>query len=98
MSTPWGAAATGLNLATAACATLNLSYFLEQARRATGRAPRRVAAIALALVSLGALVESLLLLALPSPQGSLAWMAARALPFAGTAFISLLILRSLSRP
>ena len=100
MSTPWRAAAAGLDLATAACAALNLAYFCQ---RFSGRwdetASRRVAVAALALVSLGAMVESLFflasLMAAPSvsPLASLPWTLARALPFAGTAFISILILR-----
>ena len=100
MSSPWRAAAAGLDLATAASAALNLTYFFH---RLTSRwdeaASRRVAVAALALVSLGAMVESLFFLgslaAAPSvsPLASLPWTLARALPFAGTAFISILILR-----
>ena len=103
MSTPWRAAAAGLDLTTAVCAALNLTYFCH---RLTSRwdeaASRRVAAVALALVSLGAMVESLFLLAclmtapVGSPLASLPWTLARALPFAGTAFISILILRRIA--
>lgn len=100
MPAPWRSAAASLDLATVACAALNLSYFLH--RLAPGRfgetAARRVAALALALVSLGALVESLAFLA-AAPGWLLAsptWTLARALPFAGTAFISILILRRLT--
>ncbi len=80
MSAPWPATAGGLDLATAVCAALNLSYFFD--RLAIGRreaASRRWAAVALVLVSLGALVESLffltMLLAAPaeSPLASLPW-------------------------
>lgn len=100
MSAPWRSAAAGLDLATAACAALNLSYFLH--RLAPGRfgetVARRVGALALALVSLGALVESLAFLsAAPGPLlTSPTWTLARVLPFAGTAFISILILRRLT--
>ena len=100
MTTPWRAAAIGLDLATAACATLNLTYFFHRlTSRQQQAASHRVAALALALVSLGAMVESLFFLAslaaapTGSPLASLPWTLARALPFAGTAFISLLILR-----
>lgn len=103
MSTPWRTAAAGLDLATAACAALNLAYFLHRlASRRAEAAARRVAAFALALVSLGAMAESLLALAFltvppaGSPLASPAWALARALPLAGTAFISILILRRLA--
>ena len=105
MSTPWQAAAIGLDLATAACAAFNLTYFLHRlACRRDEAASRRVAAVALALVSLGAMVESLFFLAYltaapaASPLVSLPWTLARALPFAGTAFISILILRRITNP
>ena len=103
MSTPWRAAAAGLDLTTAVCAALNLTYFFHRfTSRWDETASRRVAAVALALVSLGAMVESLFLLAslmtapAGSPLASLPWTLARALPFAGTAFISILILRRIA--
>ena len=103
MSTPWRAAAAGLDLTTAVCAALNLTYFFHRfTSRWDETASRRVAVAALALVSLGAMVESLFLLAslmtapVGSPLASLPWTLARALPFAGTAFISILILRRIS--
>lgn len=103
MTSPWRAAALGLDLATAACAVLNLAYFLHRlASRRSGAAARRVAAFALAVVSLGVMGESLLSLAFlmvppaGSPLASPAWTLGRALPFAGTAFISLLVLRRLA--
>ena len=103
MSTPWRSAAASLDLATAVCAALNLAYFLYRLSPAhdSETVARRLAALALALVSLGALVESLFFLvsltAAPgSPLASLPWTLARVLPFAGTAFISLLILRRLT--
>ncbi len=94
----------GLDLAIVACATLNLTYFLHRlADRRVEAASHRVAALALALVSLGAIVESLLFLvsvaAAPSdpPLASVSswasWTLARAIPLAGTAFVSLLIAR-----
>ena len=105
MSTPRRAAAAGLDLATAACAALNLTYFFHRlTSRWDGTASRRLAAVALALVSLGAMVESLFFLATltaapaVSPLASLPWTLARALPFAGTAFISVLILRRITSP
>ena len=104
MSTPWRAAVAGLDAATAACAALNLTYFLYRlASRRDQQASRRVAAAALALVSLGALAESLFFLAslaatpADSPLASLPWALARALPFIGAAFISVLVLRRISR-
>ena len=94
----------GLDLAIVACATLNLTYFLH---RLVGHreqaASHRVAALALALVSLGAIVESLLFLAsvaaappdppLASVSSWASWTLARAIPLAGTAFVSVLVVR-----
>jgi hypothetical protein len=86
---------------TAACAALNLAYFSH--RLASGweeDAARRAALLALILVSLGALVESVALLAMAAPPGtplaSASWAVARALPFAGTASISILVTRRLA--
>jgi len=98
----WQAAAVGLDAATAACAAFNLAYFLYRlARCREETASRAVAAFALALVSLAAMGESLFFLAsltiLPagSPPATIPWALVRALPLAGTAFISILILRRL---
>ncbi len=100
MPTTLRAAAFGLDAATATCAAFNLTYFLYRlARRREETAPRAVALFALALVSLGALGESLFLLAsltvLPagSPPATLPWTLVRFLPLAGTAFVSALVLR-----
>jgi len=101
--TPWWATAMGLNLAIAACATLNLTYFMHRlAGRQADAAPHRVAALALALVSLGAIVEGIFILAclaVPDPPiASLSWTLARAIPLAGTALVSILIIRRLANP
>ncbi|OGO46145.1 MAG: hypothetical protein A2W34_06460 [Chloroflexi bacterium RBG_16_64_32] len=100
MPTTLRAAAFGLDAATATCAAFNLTYFLcRLARRREETAPRAVALFALALVSLGALGESLFLLAsltvLPasSPPATLPWILVRVLPLAGTAFVAALVLR-----
>ncbi|MEE8346685.1 MAG: hypothetical protein V3S20_05010 [Dehalococcoidia bacterium] len=100
MPTTLRAAAFGLDAATATCAAFNLTYFLYRlARRREETSPRAVALFALALVSLGALGESLFLLAsltvLPagSPPATLPWVLVRFLPLAGTAFVSALVLR-----
>ena len=102
MCSTWRAAAVGLDSATAACAALNLAYFLcRLARRREETASRAVAVFALALVSLAAMGESLFFLAsltvLPagSPPVTIPWALVRLLPLAGTAFISILILRRL---
>ena len=100
MSTPWRAAGMGLELATAACAAFNLIYFCHRlASRWEPAASRRVAAIALAMVSLGAMAESLFFLisfAGAGPPPAAPWTLVRALPFAGTAFISILIRRRIT--
>ncbi len=103
MSIPWRAAAAGLDAATAACAALNLAYFGHRLAFQQGETvSRRVAVAALALVSLGALVESAFFLAAlwSAPEGSalasLPWTLGRALPLAGAAFMSALVLRRIS--
>ncbi len=96
----WRTVGPALDLATALSAAFNTVYFLGYLALRRGETPsHRLAAAALALVSLGAMVESLsflAFLALPatgSPLGSLPWALARTLPLIGTAFVSLLILR-----
>ena len=102
MPSTWRAAAVGLDAATAACAAFNLAYFLYRlARCREETASRAVAVFALALVSLAAMGESLFFLAsltiLPagSPPATIPWALVRVLPLAGTAFISILVLRRL---
>jgi len=101
------AVAVSQDLTTALCGGFNCLYFLLYALRQSEAPRRRIGAAALALVNGGALVESLYLLALylslrlgwrhqaellaPGP-----WLLARALPFLGTAFVALLVLRSLN--
>jgi len=98
----WQALALGEDLATALCGAFNSAYFLHFLwSHLEERPSRRVAAAALALVNLGALAESisffaLVILLTPPTPSPLTWALIRALPFAGTAFISLLILRRLS--
>ncbi len=102
MPSAWEAIVVGLDSLTVACAALNLTYFLYRlARRREETAPRVAAAFALALVSLGAMGESLFFLALltvhpaGSPPIALPWALVRALPLAGAGLISILILRRL---
>lgn len=89
--------------AAAACAALNLGYFLQRLWGPTAeKGPRRVAALVLAVVSAGAVAEGAFVLAwLWGDAGSgggpsWAWAAARVLPVAGTAGISALVLRGLA--
>ncbi len=103
MASAWGTVVVGLDSLTAACAALNLTYFLYRlARRREETAPRAVAAFALALVSLGAMGESLFFLALltahpaGSPPIALPWALVRVLPLAGAGLITILILRRLA--
>jgi peptidoglycan biosynthesis protein MviN/MurJ (putative lipid II flippase) len=100
--------AVSQDLATGLCGGFNSLYFLLYALRQAVTPRRRIGAAALALVNGGALVESIYLLALylslrwgwsaqtllcaPGP-----WLLARVLPFTGTAFVTLLILRSRNR-
>jgi hypothetical protein len=100
------AIAVSQDLATALCGGFNCLYFLLYALRQSETLRKRIGAVALSLVSGGALVESLYLLALylslrsecHGHPGLLApgpWPLARALSFLGTAFVAALILRSL---
>ncbi len=99
MASDWQAVVVALDSLTAVCAALNLTYFLYRLARHRGEtAPRAVAAFALALVSLGAMGESLFLLTVHpagSPPIALPWALVRVLPLAGAGLISLLILRRL---
>ena len=102
MWTPWLAVA-GLDAAKAVCAGLNFIYFFHRLAYRPGEpASRKAAVLALALVSLGAIVESLFFLAAPvappagSPLASLGLLLARAVPLAGTGLITLLVLRRIS--
>ena len=102
------AMAVSQDLATALCGGFNSLYFLLYAfRQPEALRLRRIGAAALALVNGGALVESLYLLALYSSLrfgwhsradlvAPCPWLLARFLPFLGTAFVALLILRSLN--
>ena len=101
------AMAVSQDLATALCGGFNSLYFFLYALRQSQAPRRRIGAAALSLVNGGALVESLYLFALylslrlgwrgqaelcaPGP-----WLLARSLPFLGTAFVALLIFRSLA--
>jgi hypothetical protein len=100
--------AVSQDLTTALCGCFNSLYFLVYALRQPEAPRRRIGAAALALVNGGVLVESLYLFALylslrwgwlsQTPLcGSGPWLLARALPFLGTAFVTLLILRSLTQ-
>ena len=103
MSTTWRLAVAGLDLATAACAALNLAYFLNRLLSPDGdTASRRLAAFVLSLVSLGALLESAFFLASASAGSaspaleSLPWTLVRLVPFAGAACMSALVLRRIA--
>ncbi len=104
MATPWRAAGGGLDVATAVCAVLNLAYFIDRFVSAGGdRLSRRVALFTLALLSFGALAESVVLLAYaagghPQPLfDSVQWVAVRLAAFSGTACITALVLSRAAR-
>ena len=99
MSTPWPATVAILDLLTAVCATLNLTYFCHRLWRQPPDTPsRRAAAVVLAVVSLGSLVESVALVAVGA-RGDVAvlasseWALVRALLLAGVFGISALVAR-----
>ncbi len=96
----WRAATAGLDLAILACAGLNFAFFLQRLVSRSNESPsRRLAAAALALVSLGALAESVFLVASSAvdeggPKLALIpWAIVRGLAFAATSLISVLVLR-----
>jgi len=101
LSTPWRDAVAGLDLATAACAALNLAYFCARlAAQPPETASRRAAALVLAVVSLATIVEAVALTGaawhgdlplLASGQ----WALVRLLPLAGALGMSALIVRRL---
>jgi hypothetical protein len=102
LSIAWRAAVAGLEAATALCAALNLAYFLHRALSAE-LSTRRAAALVLALISLGTLAESVVVMislefAADLPRfAPAAWAVARAITLAGTGCISALVLRAMGR-
>ncbi len=102
MTVPWRAGATGLDVATALCATLNLAYFLARLAAPPQTPARRLALSVLSFVSLAALLESVFFLAeartthMEPPFASLQWTLVRAVAFAAVACVSALIVRRLA--
>jgi len=96
LSITWRAAVAGLEAATALCAALNLAYFLHRVISVDSPS-RRAAAFVLALISLGTLAESVVVIGSLETKGfvPLAAPAAWALTLAGTVFISALILKAI---
>ena len=99
MSITWRALAAGLEAAIAVCAAINLAYFLHRARSVESLS-RRAAAVVLALMALGTLVESLV--ALTSLQSaddlvvsSGVWIFARSITLAATGCICALVIRAM---
>ena len=95
----WRAAVAGLEAAIAFCATLNAAYFL---RRAMSVEPlsRRAAALVLAIIALGTLAESVVvIISLRAAEDALfasaAWLIARLITLLGTAFITALVLKAM---
>jgi hypothetical protein len=99
MTMAWRAAMAGLEAMIALCAVVNAAYFVG---RVTAAEPlsRKLAALVLAMLFLGSLAESVVLIAwLRTGESQLfsaaAWMFARSLTFVGTGFVSVLILRAM---
>jgi hypothetical protein len=101
------ALAVAQDLTTALCGGFNAIYFLLYVLRRQETLSRRVGAAALALVNAGALAESLYFSALYTTNrlgwwaempllSPFPWLLARSLPFLGTLFVSLLVLRALN--
>jgi hypothetical protein len=96
----WRVAAAALDAGTAAFASINAAYFIARLAGARDEPrDRRVAAGVLAVISLGALAEALVLLASlaasdPAPLlSSSPWVAVRLLACAGSGAVCALILR-----
>jgi hypothetical protein len=95
----WRTVAAVLDAGTASCAALNAAYFLQRLLSAYDFAQaRRLAAAILVVVSLASLIEALSLLALAVRGGEASldatpWAVVRMLVFAGTASISMLVVR-----
>jgi uncharacterized membrane protein len=95
------------DLATIGCGTFNAAYFAARWARTKSRPSHRVGVAALTLVNAAVVLESLFFLALYWTYqwhrsldlflSPLAWLSARSLLLAGTAFISLLIVRQRRR-
>jgi hypothetical protein len=96
----WRAAMAGLEAAIALSAALNAVYFVRRITTAQALS-RRLAALVLAMLFLGSLAESVVLIAwLRAGEGLLfsaasAWMFARSLTFAATGCVSVLVIRAM---
>ena len=83
-----------------ACAALNLAYFLHRVSSVDSPS-RRAAAFVLALISLGSLAESVVVIGSLETNGFVplaapaAWVVARGTTLAGTGFKSALILKAI---
>jgi len=86
LSITWRAAVAGLEAVTALCAALNLAYFLHRALSVDSLS-RRAAASVLAIISLGTLAESVVVIGSPEMNGFVplaapaAWVVARRSPW-----------------
>lgn len=102
MSLSWRVVSAVLDSGTGVLAGLNSLYFAVRLFSRSGRSPSRVAALAvLWLISLGAFVEAVVLIALASPgeHGPLvasSWTTVRAIAFVSAASVSALICRRLA--
>lgn len=95
----WRAAMAGVEAAIALCAALNAVYFIHRVLTVEPFS-RKLAALVLALLFLGSLAESVVLIAwLHAAEGELfaaaAWTFARSLTAAGTGCVSMLVLRAM---
>jgi hypothetical protein len=95
----WRTLASALDAGTAICSGINSAYFSDRLFFGVDGAARRLALFVLAVVSLGAFIEAIALLATAAgPNGtpvtaSASWATVRVLPFAGAAGVSALIAR-----
>ena len=98
MPATWRAAVAGLDLLTAVCSTINLAYFCYRLlAHPPETAPRRTAALVLAVVSFATVVESAALFAAASSRGSAVeapgWALVRGLALTGALGMAALVLR-----
>ena len=95
------AAVAGVDLLTAACAAVNLAYFCYRlTAQPPETAPRRAAAVVLAVVSFATVVESLALMFAATGRGepgdSAGWAIVRGLALAGALGMAAIVLRKVA--
>jgi hypothetical protein len=90
------AAAAAVEAVAAACAALNLLFFAVRVASSEQRRSHRAASAAMALVSLGALLEGLAFSMTPPQSEAVVWTVLRLPALLGTMGVTMLVLRRLA--